>query len=66
MPADGPAYGLDFARHREFLLRAPQAHVSGSSTCGAVMNMIIVDDMISTVLIIIVYVIPIVSSVMIM
>ena len=37
-PAEGLAYGLDFARHSECPLRAPQAqkwHVYGSSTFGA-------------------------------
>ena len=37
-PAEGPAYGLDFARHGEFPLRALQAqrwHVCGSRTFGA-------------------------------
>ena len=38
VPAEGPAYGLDFARHREFPLRALQAqkwHVRRSRTFGA-------------------------------
>ena len=38
VPAEGPAYGLDFARHWEFPLRALQAqrwHLHGSRVCGA-------------------------------
>ena len=38
VPAEGPAYGLDFARHCGFSLRALQAqkwHVHGSRTFGA-------------------------------
>ena len=34
-PAEGPAYGLDLARHCEFPLRALQGHVYGSRTFGA-------------------------------